>query len=103
MADFPAAGLVTPAFALHYRHSAARAVAGGTPGLLRVGKSFSDPAFEIEYRPDGVYSGLCAGVASTAAQKENVTLQECGASPKTVWAVDMYDQPIESFFRHTPR
>jgi len=28
-----------------------------------------------------------------------VTLQECGASSKTVWAVDLYDQPVESFFQ----
>jgi hypothetical protein len=47
-----------------------------------------------------VDSGLRAGVASTAVQNENVSLQDCGASPKTVWAVDIYDQPIESFFRH---
>jgi hypothetical protein len=33
-------------------------------------------------------------------QEEGVSLQECGASSKTVWAVDIYDQPIESFFLH---
>ena len=60
--------------------------------------NFNDPAFEIEYTPDGVDSGLCVGVASTAVQEEGVTLQECGASSKTVWAVDVFDQPIESFF-----
>jgi hypothetical protein len=59
--------------------------------------SFNDPAFEIEYTPDGVDSGLCAGVASTAVSGEKVTLQECGASSKTVWAVDLYDQPLEAF------
>jgi hypothetical protein len=58
---------------------------------------FNDPAFEIEYTPNGAFSGLCAGVASTATQEEHVTLQECGASSKTVWAVDLYDQPFESF------
>ena len=63
-------------------------------------KTFNDPAFEIEYTPDGVDSGLCVGVASTAVQEEDVTLQECGASSKTVWAVDVFDQPIESFFLH---
>jgi len=60
--------------------------------------NFNDPAFEIEYTPNGVDSGLCVGVASTAVQEEKVTLQECGASSKTVWAVDVFDQPIESFF-----
>ncbi len=58
---------------------------------------FNDPAFEIEYTPNGAYSGLCVGVANTATQEEGVTLQECGASAKTVWAVDLYDQPFESF------
>ena len=93
VADFLAAGLVTPAFALHY---------GCIPTVNfpdcfgSTTQSFNDPAFEIEYSPDGVYSGLCAGLASTAAQEEGVTLQECGASPKTVWAIDLYNQPFES-------
>ncbi len=51
-----------------------------------------DAAFEIEYSPDGVLSGLCVGVASTAVQGEGVTLQQCGASSKTVWAVDETDR-----------
>ena len=59
--------------------------------------ALNDPAFEIEYTPLGQDSGLCVGVASTAAQEEGVTLQECGASSKTVWAVDLFDQPFESF------
>ena len=58
---------------------------------------FNDPAFEIEYTPDGVDSGLCAGVSATAVSGEKVTLQECGASSRTVWAVDLYDQPLEAF------
>ena len=70
------------------------------PSCFGLDATFNDPAFEIEYTPDGVDSGLCVGVASTAVQEEGVTLQECGASSKTVWAVDVYDQPIESFFLH---
>jgi hypothetical protein len=58
---------------------------------------FNDPAFEIEYAPNGAYSGLCVGVASTATQEEHVTLQECGASSKTVWAVDLYDNEFDTF------
>jgi hypothetical protein len=58
---------------------------------------FNDPAFEIEYAPNGAYSGLCVGVASTATQEEGVTLQECGASSKTVWAIDLFDNPFDSF------
>ncbi len=58
---------------------------------------FNDPAFEIEYTPNGAYSGLCVGVASSATQEEGVTLQECGASAKTVWAIDLFDNPFDSF------
>jgi len=53
-----------------------------------------EPAFEIQYTPNGVYSGLCAGVASTAVQEENVSLQECGASANTFWVLDTNDQPF---------
>ncbi len=103
VAGFLAAQMVTPAFALHYGCIPVGTGGGGSgnfPDCFGLGKTFNDPAFEIEYTPDGVDSGLCAGVASTAVQNENVSLQECGASSKTVWAVDIYDQPIESFFLH---
>ena len=128
VADFLAAQLVTPAFALHYGCLSTLANGGlgnfpdcfgltsvplgfifsstvvcttSTPGYNPIANTcpaaFNDPAFEIEYTPNGVDSGLCVGVASTAVQEEGVTLQECGASSKTVWAVDLYDQPVESF------
>jgi hypothetical protein len=113
VADFLAAGLVTSAFALHYG-CIPQANAGANfpdcfgfntsdptviPGLPGQVNAFNDPAFEIEYTPLGQDSGLCVGVASTAVQEEGLTLQVCGASSKTVWAVDLYDQPIDSFFR----
>ena len=103
VADFYAARMVTPAFALHYGCIPVSHGGGGSgnfPDCFGTGKTFNDPAFEIEYTPDGVDSGLCVGVAATPVQQENVSLQDCGASSKTVWAVDIYDQPIESFFRH---
>ena len=50
-----------------------------------------DPAFEIEYAPYGVNSGLCMGTATTAISGEGVTLQPCGVSANTVWIVDTYD------------
>ena len=115
VADFFDAGMVTAAFALHYGcvqidEAGTFNDCFGLPGVgvhCVIGSSatntcnnFNDPAFEIEYTPNGVDSGLCVGVASTAVQEEGVTLQECGASSKTVWAVDLYDQPIESFFLH---
>ena len=45
-------------------------------------------AWEIEYAPDGVDSGLCVGLASTAVSGEGVTLQPCGVTGKTVWITD---------------
>jgi hypothetical protein len=119
VADFLAAQMVTPAFALHYGcipAGSGGAGSGNFPDCFGLGNSatqadcitgtagtggncnaFNDPAFEIEYAPNGQLSGLCVGVAKTAVQEEGVTLQECGASSKTVWAIDLYDQPFDSF------
>jgi hypothetical protein len=68
--DFYQAGLVSSALNLHYSHFA---------------------AFEFEYSPNGVNSGLCVGVGSTAANQTPVALEPCGSSSKTVWVVDSYD------------
>jgi hypothetical protein len=75
--DFYAAGLVGSAVNLHY--------GGGAKGFP------DDPAFENEYAPFGVDSGLCLGLATTAIQNEGVTLQPCGVSSKTVWILDYAD------------
>ena len=45
-------------------------------------------AWELQYAPFGVDSGLCVGLASTAVSGEGVTLQSCGVSSKTVWITD---------------
>jgi hypothetical protein len=45
-------------------------------------------AYEVEYSPYGVDSGLCVGVASTAVNNTPVALERCGASPRTTWVVD---------------
>ncbi len=74
VSDFYAAGLVSAAVDLHY--------GGGAPGFP------DDQAFELEYAPNGVESGLCPGTAITAAQGTEVSLQPCGVSSKTVWIVD---------------
>ena len=91
-ADFYAAGLVSSELALHYGCQGSIPVAGVqipcAPG------SANTVAFEIEYSPYGVASGLCVGVASTAFQGEGVTLQPCGVSSKTVWVVDTNDQRV---------
>jgi hypothetical protein len=83
VADFYAAGLVTADVALHYG-----GLAAGFP---------NDPAFENEYAPFGVDSGLCVGVATTAIQGEGVTLQPCGVSSRTVWILDWLDS-WQTFF-----
>jgi hypothetical protein len=70
VSDFATAGLVLPALNLHYA---------------------DDAAFEIQYDPFGVDSGLCTGVAATATAGEDVTLQPCGVSSKTIWVVDSSD------------
>ncbi len=70
VADFYAAGLVSASLDLHYSHFA---------------------AFEFQYSPHGVDSGLCAGVASTAANGTPVVLVPCGSTAKSVWVVDSYD------------
>jgi hypothetical protein len=70
VADFYAAGLVSASLDLHYSHFA---------------------AFEFQYSPNGVDSGLCAGVGTTAVNGTPVVLVPCGATAKSVWVVDSYD------------
>jgi hypothetical protein len=62
----------------------------------------NDPAFENEYAPFGVDSGLCLGVAATAFNDEGVTLQPCGVSSKTVWIADVFDSPNTLFNGYIP-
>src|SRR5580693_6425941 len=77
VADFFAAGLVSSSLALHYGCTPAVftncpfniagfnfPVTGGSSDLL---------AFENQYSPFGVDSGLCLGLAATAVQGEGVT------------------------------
>jgi hypothetical protein len=95
-ADFYAAGLVSSAVALHYG-----CIPGGNfpnCGLNGV----DDPAWEFEYAPFGVDSGLCIGLAATATAKEGVTLQPCGVSAKTVWIEDDNDSPATARNGYVP-
>jgi hypothetical protein len=57
-------------------------------------------AFENQYAPFGVDSGLCLGVAATAFSGEGVTLQPCGVSSKTVWVLDTLDQSFTHAWAH---
>ena len=106
VSDFFAAGLVSSAVALHYGCAAGLFTscqtvidsdndASSTPfsdGDEVVVGTFPDlEAFEVEYAPFGVDSGLCMGVAATAFNDEGVTLQPCGVSSKTVWIQDFFD------------
>jgi hypothetical protein len=98
-ADFFAAGLVSSAVALHY------GCIGGVNFPTCFGfptATVNDPAFEIEYAPFGVDSGLCMGVAATAFNDEGVTLQPCGVSAKTVWIADIFDSPDTLFNGYIP-
>ena len=45
-------------------------------------------AYEIQYSPFGVDSGLCVGVGSTAAAGTKVALEPCGVTAKTIWIED---------------
>ena len=70
VADFYTAGLVSEALTKNYA---------------------TDEAYELEYSPYGVDSGLCTGVASTVSNGTPVVLEPCGSSSKTVWVVDSSD------------
>ena len=79
-------GLLSIATCLHYT----------TPAHGGIG-AFDLFAFENEYAPFGVNSGLCLGVAATAFQNEGVTLQPCGVSGKTIWIVDFNEDNFNNF------
>jgi hypothetical protein len=92
--DFFAAGLVLPSVALHY---------GCTVGpFITCADGVDDPAFEAEYAPYGVDSGLCVGLARTAFQNEPVSLQPCGVSSRTVWILDVNDSPATITHGYVP-
>jgi hypothetical protein len=102
-ADFAAADLVGPAVALHYGCIPETLPGGNFPNCYgQTSVAIDDPAFEIEYAPFGVDSGLCMGVASTAVEEEGVTLQPCGLSGKTVWIADIFDSPSTLFNGYIP-
>jgi hypothetical protein len=85
---FYAAGLLSSSLALHYGCSGTIAIPGGQ--IPCAAGAVDDNAFELQYSPFGVDSGLCLGVAATAVSGEGVTLQPCGISSKTTWIQDTY-------------
>jgi hypothetical protein len=64
--------------------------AGLTSGAVNLHYG-SDAAYEYEYAPYGVRSGLCVGTATTAAAGTEVSLQPCSVSARTVWIQDSLD------------
>jgi hypothetical protein len=82
--SFYAAGLLSSALALHYGCEI-----GTAPfEFPSCAAAVDDQAFQIEYSPYGVLSGLCVGVGSTAVAGTKVALEPCGVSSKTTWIQD---------------
>ena len=79
-----AQGLISSALASHYGGTCAR-VSSVTHKC--VSHYPNDWAYEFEYVPDGVPSGLCMGVAGTAGDGTKVVLEPCG-SARTAWVAD---------------
>lgn len=102
VSDFYAAGLVGAAVALHYGCAGNTvAVAGAAIPCPVASDGVDDTAYEIQYAPFGVDSGLCVGVASVAVSGEKVTLQPCGEDSHTVWIQDTFgndDSPSVDHF-----
>jgi len=86
VSDFYAAGMVSAAFALHYGCHGSIAVQGAQVPCDQ--GAVDDNAWELQYAPFGVDSGLCMGLAATAVAGEKVSLQPCGVTARTVWAED---------------
>jgi hypothetical protein len=97
VSDFATAGLVSPPVALHY--GGLGCISGYDPTATPPTCTNPYPdleAYEIEYSPYGVDSGLCTGVAAPATAGEKVTLQPCGVSSRTVWIIDSEDTDVNS-------
>ena len=97
--DWWEAGFITPALALHYGCVQGT---GGWEFPQCPEYATDDDAFEIQYSPYGVDSGLCAGVGATAWSGEDVTLQPCGVSSKTVWIADQSDYVGNEDYPYAP-
>jgi hypothetical protein len=87
VSDFYAAGLVTSSLDLHYGGGCELYIPNST---TKCDVFYPDDfAFEVEYSPYGVDSGLCVGTAATATAGSEVSLEPCGVSAKTVWVQDV--------------
>jgi hypothetical protein len=97
VSDFYSAGLVTTWLARRYGGLGCQLYRPAT-GTCR--KHYpNDHAYEIEYTPLGVDSGLCVGLPATVGNGTPVSLQPCGVSARTVWVVDLANSTSGSIFR----
>ena len=94
VSDFFTAGLVSAAVDLHYGGLGTLVPATATTPAIPFP---DDYAYEIQYSPYGVDSGLCAGVGATAVAGTKVVLEPCGVSSKTVWIVDSADSTFNDY------
>jgi hypothetical protein len=60
------------------------------------------PVFESNWSPFGNDSGLCAGILRRDVAGQNVTLQPCGASARTMWVGDLANSVINDGRFYTP-
>jgi len=113
VSDFATAGLISKSAEMHYGGAGCRNYdptttytynqstglsastmpnyAGPVSTTVGCGTYYPDlEAYQIEYSPYGVGSGLCVGTANNNGTGK-VSLQDCGTSAKTVWIVDYTD------------
>jgi hypothetical protein len=98
VSDLYSAGLVKTWLALRYGGLGCRKYRPATSTCLK--HYPNDHAFEIQYTPLGVDSGLCVGLPATAGDGTSVSLQPCGVSARTIWVVDLANSTGRSIFRH---
>jgi hypothetical protein len=62
----------------------------------------SDNVYEANFAPDSTETGRCAGVAVANGANQNVTLQPCGATKRTMWIADAGDGTVHHGHFYTP-
>jgi hypothetical protein len=60
------------------------------------------PVYESNWAPFGNQSGLCVGVKVAGRDNEPVTLQNCGATARTLWVGDMHAKVTNHKMRYFP-
>jgi len=85
VSGFASLGLVSATVAQHWGGTCAQV---STMTHKCVQHYPNDWAYQIEYAPDGVPSGLCVGVENPATDGTKVVLERCGSGGRTTWVVD---------------